>query len=439
MYLAYSLLFSVGLVLAAPFYLWRLRGKKVLTHWRERFGFLPQSMQQAESGAVWVHAVSVGETLAVVGLVQEILRHFPKCKVFLSHVTAAGREAGEHRLPHVAGRFYLPLDWECAVGRVLARIRPALMVIVETELWPNLLHAVHSRGCRVVLVNGRLSDRSFRRYRLVRPFMQRVLENVDHLCAQTSTDAERYRAIGTAPERITTTGNLKFDSRPPQLGDFSRRLKKAIDGVPRRPVVVAASTMLGEEPLVLEAWDEIRTKSPQGLLVLAPRHPARFEDVARMLVASQRSVVRRTELETSEGGLVAQLHSPQILLLDSIGELAGLFEVADVVFVGGTLVPTGGHNLLEPAYWGKPIVFGPHMHNFRDVAQLFLNEAAALQVRSAHELADTVVELLQDERRSQALGERARRLLERESGATDRVMNQIREILRAEAAVSAKA
>ncbi|HZP02065.1 MAG TPA: 3-deoxy-D-manno-octulosonic acid transferase [Terriglobia bacterium] len=439
MYFAYSLLLCAGLVLAAPYYLWRMRRKKVLPHWRERLGFLPPSMQQAEGGAIWVHAVSVGETLAVVGLVQELQRNYPSRKVFLSHVTAAGREAGEHRLPHVAGRFYLPLDWVCAVRRALARIRPALLVIVETELWPNLLHTARTCGCRVVVVNARLSDRSFRRYCLVRPFMRRVLENVDRVCAQTSTDAERFRTIGAAPDRVTTTGNLKFDSRPPKPGDFARRLRDAIGAVPRRPVLVAASTMPGEEPLVLEAWDEVRRKFPQGLLVLAPRHPERFEGVARLLVDSQRSMVRRADIETAAPGLIAQLRSPEILLLDSIGELAGLFEVADVVFVGGTLVPTGGHNLLEPAYWGKPIIFGPHMHNFRDVAKLFLDEAAAVQVQSARELGQALLALLHDEKRSHELGGRARKLLEREGGATARVINQIREILGTEAAVRAKA
>jgi 3-deoxy-D-manno-octulosonic-acid transferase len=439
MYLVYSLLFSLGVILTAPYYLWRLRGRINSARWRERFGFLPESFQQAVPGAIWVHAVSVGETLAVVGLVRELRKTFPDRKILLSHVTPAGREAGENRLPDVAGRFYLPLDWAWCVRRALARIRPALLVVVETELWPNLLRSAQKLGSRVVLVNARLSDRSVSRYRFMRPFMRRVLENVDRVCAQTNTDAERFRLLGAKPERVVVTGNLKFDALPPQLGEFPARLAKAFERAQRRPVVVAASTMPGEESLLLEAWDEVWRRYPQALLILAPRHPARFEAVAQLLAEAGRSIVRRTALESTEEALATQLSSPELLLLDSIGELAGVFELADVVFMGGTLVPTGGHNLLEPAYWGKPILFGPHMRNFRDIAQLFLDAGAAVQVRNARELGRVILQLLEDEARRCELGERAKKVLEQESGATQRVMERLRELLGAQVPVRARA
>lgn len=430
MYLIYSLLFSLGVVLTAPYYVWRLRNKiGSFALWQERFGILPSSFQQAEAGAFWVHAVSVGETLAAAGLVQGLQRQVPQRKIFLSHLTLAGREAGENRLPAVAGRFYLPLDWHWCVRGALDRIRPALLLIVETELWPNLLRAAHQYGARVILVNARLSDRSFRGYRLFRPFMRRVLENVDWVCAQTPTDAERFRLLGAKPERVVVTGNMKFDGQPPQLGELTSRLERALRGPDRSPVVVAASTMPGEEPLLLRAWGKIRRRHPRALMILAPRHPARFETVARYLAGDARSFVRRTALEASDQGIARQLALPEILLLDTIGELAGIFELADVVFVGGSLVPTGGHNPLEPAFWSKPILFGPYMENFRDTAKLFREATAAVEVRDPADLAERVLELLENPARRRQLGEAARKVLEQESGATQRILERLSEWL----------
>ena len=430
MFLVYSLLFSLGVVLTAPYYLWRLRGKIVSgAGWRERFGFLPLSFQQEELGAIWVHAVSVGETLAVVGLVRALEQRYPGRKIFLSHITPAGREAGETRLPDVAGRFYLPLDWSCCIRRVLSRLRPALLVIVETELWPNLLRTAHESGARVVLVNARLSDRSLRRYRLIRPFMRRVLENVDRICAQSARDAERYRALGATSERVVVTGNMKFDAAPPRAGELSRLLGKALPLAQRSPVIVAASTMPGEEALLLPAWREIQRRHPRALLILAPRHPVRFETVAELLAQEMGGCVRRTTLAVEEQEVASQLASAEILLLDTIGELAGIFELADVVFVGGSLVPTGGHNLLEPAFWAKPIVFGPHMWNFRDIAQLFLQAGTALQVRDVQELSRVVLELLDSTAQQQELGQAAKQVLGNHAGATERVLQQVKEWL----------
>ena len=432
MYLVYSMLFTLGAILSAPYYLWR-KGKGLRPgHWRERFGCIP--FQETNRGAIWIHAVSVGETLAVVGLVKEVERAFPGRKIFLSHVTPAGRAAGEAQLPAIAGRFYLPLDWRWAVRRVLARLQPALLIVVETELWPNLLRATQQSGARVVVVNARLSRRSLRGYKLARPFMRRVLAHVDLICAQTEADADRFRQIGARPERIRMVGNLKFDAQPPQLGEFARALKMALRRAQRGPVLVAASTMPGEEPLVLEAWELIRTRYRQALLILAPRHPARFDEVARYLAGTGCSFIRRTTMQVGEQELWPQLASAAILLLDTIGELAGIFEVADLVFIGGSLVPTGGHNLLEPAYWSKVIAFGPHMENFRAIAKLFLDAGAAIQIRSPEELAHAAW-LLENSEARRRLGASARQVLEQNSGATARTLECLREFLGREAPV----
>ena len=430
MYLVYSALFSLGVILTAPYYLWRLRGRIISrAGWRERFGFLPASFRKNERSSIWIHAVSVGETLAVAGLVSELQQRSPEHKVFLSHVTPAGREAGESRLPGLAGRFFLPLDWRFCVRRAVEHIRPAMLVIAETELWPNLLRAARQSGAKVILVNARLSDRSFRRYRLVRPFIRRVLENVDQICAQSPTDAERFVALGARPERVVSAGNLKFDSVPPRAGELSKELGNAIRLAQRGPVIVAASTMPGEEALLLPAWSEVRRRHPQALLLLAPRHPNRFEEVAHLLAQKGISFVRRTDLDMEEVKLTAQLVAAEVFLLDTIGELAGIFGLADVVFMGGSLVPTGGHNVLEPAWWAKPIVFGPHMHNFRDIAQLFLQARAAVQVPDSQALSPTILQLLADEERRHQLGAAARKVLEQESGATKRTIEQIAELL----------
>jgi len=432
MYLTYSFLFTLGALLTAPYYLWKRRSELAGKLWRERFGLLPESFQQEKRGAVWVHAVSVGETLAVVRLVRDLHALFPDRKIFLSSVTPAGRAAGETRLPSVSGRFYLPMDWRGAVGSALKRIKPSLLVIVETELWPNLLRASHEFGARIILINARLSTRSFRRYRLLRPLMRRVLEHVDVVCAQTEADAERFRHLGALSERVALSGNLKFDSEPPRFAAFPRHLERAVAHTKRGPIMIAASTMPGEEPILLDAWSKVHAQYPKALFILAPRHPARFDEVAQILARSGFSYTRRSLLASPEPEFSSQLAAPDILLLDSIGELAAILELADVVFMGGSLVPTGGHNILEAAYWARPVVFGPHMENFQDIAQLFLEAEACVQVRDGKELVESVLNLFGDRAASRQLGERGKRLLERETGATARVLEQIQRLLEAQ-------
>jgi 3-deoxy-D-manno-octulosonic-acid transferase len=428
-YLIYSFLFTLGVLLTAPYYIWKRRDELAAGQWRERFGQLPESFQQGQRGAIWIHAVSVGETLAVDGLARELQALAPERKIFLSGVTPAGRAAGESRLPWVAGRFYLPMDWRGAVRAALGRIQPSLLVIVETELWPNLLRAAHEFGARVILINARLSTRSFRRYRLLRPLMRRVLENVDRICAQTEADAERFQHLGAAPERVVLAGNLKFDSAPPRLAAFPRLLEEAVGLSGRGPVLIAASTMPGEEELVLEAWSKVRAQYPRALLILAPRHPARFDEVAQILTGAGHSHVRRAHLASQAPEISSQVAASEVLLLDSIGELAAVLELAEVVFMGGSLVPTGGHNILEAAYWAKPVVFGPHMENFQDIARLFLEAEASIQVQDAEGLAESVLELLADRAAARRLGERAKQVLEKQAGATARVLEEIQRLL----------
>ena len=421
----YSLLVTVATLLAAPYYLIRDRLRGVPPeYWRERLGRLPGSLNGARAnGTIWVHAVSVGETLAVAGLVGEIMRRFPSQPVYLSHVTPTGRAVGEARIPGVAGRFYLPLDWKWAARRVFDRLRPALLIIAETEIWPNLLTVAFERGTRVVMVNARLSERSFVGYRRFRFLFRPALETLDWVFAQTEQDADRFRQLGVPAEKVSVAGNLKFDAQPPQLGEFPRLARRTLEEAGRGPVLVAGSTMAGEEPLVLRAWQRIRERFPTALLIIAPRHPQRFDEVARLLGSRGCRFVRRTELDPLNPG--ARLAESEIVLLDTLGELAGVFELADAAFVGGSLVPTGGHNVLEPAFWAKPVLFGVHMYHFRDIAEQFLEEGAAFQVKDPNDLAKRASEVFADVRLREEMGSRAKRLLEKGSGATRRIAGQL--------------
>lgn len=423
----------------APYYLWRHRRRKGLAGWRERLGLLPSSFSQNDRGAIWIHAVSVGETLAVAGLIKEHQRRYPDRRIFLSSVTAAGREAGQKKLPGLAGQFYLPVDWKWSVQRVLGQIRPSVLLIVETELWPNLLKTAKEFGCQTILVNARVSDRSFPRYRLIRPFMRRVLENVARICTQTTLDAKRFQELGAAPERVIVTGNLKFDGPAPDFGDFGTRIREILPEANRGPVFVAGSTMSGEEPLVLQAWQAIHREHPRAFMILAPRHPSRFDEVAELLRAQQLSYIRRTSLRGNAREMQQRIASTDILLLDTIGELGQIYGLADVVFVGGSLVPTGGHNLVEPACWGKPITFGPHMDNFRDVAGLFLAAGGALQVANAGELAEAALHFLDQPADAHLMGQRAKAVVNEQAGAASRILNEMEEWLGPPQATAASA
>jgi len=421
----YSMLVTVVALLAAPYYLIRDRFRGAPPgYWLDRLGRLPSSLRgPRENGVIWVHAVSVGETLAVAGLVGEIMRRFPSQPICLSHVTPTGRAVGEGRIPGVAGRFYLPLDWKWAARRVFDRLQPRLLIIAETEIWPNLLAVASERGTLVALVNARLSDRSLAGYRRFRFLFRDALAAIDVVFAQTERDADRFRQLGVPPEKVCVASNLKFDAQPPQLGEFPRLARRALEEAGRGPVLVAGSTMAGEEPLVLRAWDRIRERFPSAMLILAPRHPQRFDEVTRLLRSRGCRFVRRSELDPLNPGV--RFAEAEVVLLDTVGELAGVFELADAAFVGGSLVPTGGHNVLEPAFWAKPVLFGVHMHHFRDIAEQFLAEGAAFQVKDADDLANRTSELFADARFREEMGNRAKRLLENGSGATKRIAGQL--------------
>jgi 3-deoxy-D-manno-octulosonic-acid transferase len=302
------------------------------------------------------------------------------------------------------------------VRRTLDALDPALLVLFETELWPNLIHETRRRGARVALANGRISPRSYTRYRRVRPFMRRLLGEVDLFLMQSEPHAERARGLGAPAERVRVSGNLKFDAAPASAP--AQDLARALAPFSGRPLWVAGSTVSGEESLVLEAFVELRARCPEAALLVAPRHPERFLEVAMLVEAAGYRCRRRSQPDTPPD-------ARDVLLLDTLGELAQVYPRATVAFVGGSLVPAGGHNVLEAAMAGRAVVVGPHMENFREIAETFRAEQALVQVASAEELGAAVALLMADHARRRELGERARAIVERNRGAVQRTVDAL--------------
>jgi len=427
MYLLYSVLSVVALVIASPFLAYQaVRHRKYVRSLRQRLGYLPLSFNIDGDESIWIHAVSVGETLTARALIGELKTRYPGLKLFLSTTTMTGHEVAR-ALTDVDGVFYFPLDWGFTVRRTLDVVRPRLFVMMETEIWPMLLRECRERGVATMLVNGRISKRSFARYALVRRFFRRVLDDVERFCMQSEEAARRIVALGADPARVVVTGSLKFDSLDwPGVGPHGQsrdRLLRYFRLSPGRPVVIAASTLRGEDLAALEAFRRVQARWPDALLIVAPRHPERFEEVTRLAAEEGFRVVRRTSLP------VDQSPDADVVVLDTIGELARLYQIASVVFVGGSLVDAGGHNILEPAMFGKAIVFGPHMHNFAEISAEFLRGSAAVQVFSTRELGECLVDLVGDGVRRASLGAAARAIVEGNRGAKARTMAVITALL----------
>ncbi|HET7218319.1 MAG TPA: 3-deoxy-D-manno-octulosonic acid transferase [Vicinamibacterales bacterium] len=450
MYAAYSVLIVAFFVAVSPYLLYQaIRYRKYIASLPQRMGYLPVSFNLDGDESIWIHAVSVGEVLTARALLPELHERYPRLRLFVSTTTMAGQQIAKG-LPYVDEVFYFPFDLGFIVNRTLRLVRPRLFVMMETEIWPNLLRACHRAGVRTALVNGRISTRSYPRYRFARFFFRRVLSQVDCFCMQSEESARRVIEIGAPRERVVVTGSLKFDSLEfgsdkPQDAGFARgpafapsvhdvhqrgrnRVLRYFRVAPTRPVIIAASTLKGEEEPVLEAFQRIRATIPTALLIIAPRKPERFGDVERLVRRSGWNVARRTELRVDTDP------RNDVVILDTIGELAQLFQVATAVFVGGSLVDAGGHNILEPAVFGKPIVFGPHMQNFAEIAGTFLDNGAAIQIRTPRELETVLLELLGDPVRRASLGAAARALVEANRGARGKSLAVLAELLPRESA-----
>jgi 3-deoxy-D-manno-octulosonic-acid transferase len=429
MYLIYSVLIVAFFAVMSPYLIYQaVRYRKYVASLRQRLGYLPVSFNLDGDESIWIHAVSVGEVLTARALLPELRERYPRLRIFLSTTTMTGQEIARNNLQYVDGVFYFPFDFAFIVNRTLRLVKPRLFIMMETEIWPNLLRACRRAGVKTMLVNGRISGRSYPRYRLARPFFRRVLRDVDRFCMQSEESARRIVDIGAEPDRVTVTGSLKFDSleRPgtPAADRAGRnRVLRYFHVSPGRPVVMAASTRKGEEGFVFEAFQRIRATMSNALLIIAPRKPEQWDEVERLARAAGWHVARRSELR------VDAEPRQDVVLLDTVGELAQLYQVATVVFVGGSLVDTGGHNILEPAVFEKPIVFGPHMQNFAEIARAFLDHGAAVQIRNGRELEPVLMQLLRDPVRRASLGAAARALVEANRGARAKTLTAVARLL----------
>ena len=445
MYLVYSLLMGLAAILLTPYWLIQgIRHGKYLSNLKERLGLAFPALENLPAerpAAIWLHAVSVGEVLAGVTLAKRLKEEVPERALVVSTTTITGQALAKERMPFADAVIYFPLDWAFCARRALAAVRPVLVVVLETEIWPNFLREAARRNVPVVFVSGRISDRSFARSHTwlslagfyLRPFLRDALANASGFWMQSKKDAKRVIALGAPPEKVKVGGNLKYDLELPKSTPLAEWLEMELQRSGRRPLIVAGSVVATEEPLALIAFGVTQGEHRKALLVLAPRKPERFDAAAAFVTESQRKYVRRSSLHVpSPGGQALGGNETQlgddvtVLLLDSIGELASLYRLADGVFVGGSLVESGGHNILEPAAFGKVPVFGESMENFAEIAHRFVAAEAAIQVASPEDAGVSWIELLRDPARDKRMGETGRRLMDESRGATDRALDAIR-------------
>lgn len=412
------------MLLSLPYWIFQmLRHGKYRIGFGERMGRVPPRLTVGRTSAepvIWVHAVSVGEVLAVGGLVQEMRRNLPHYRVVVTTTTDTGQELARERFGE-ENVFYFPLDFAFAIRPYLQALQPELVVLAETEFWPNFLRLVHACGARVAVVNARISDRSWPNYHRFRWALRRMLVHVDSFLAQTPNDGSRLQSIGAEAGRVHVTGNLKFDVSLPAPPPIVESLRQSLAEAGSGPVLVCGSTVEGEEPLLLKAFQNLRVEHPRAVMILAPRHPQRFDEVAILLRQMGIPLWRRSlwKAEPITGG---------VFLLDTIGELAALYALADIAFVGGSLVPRGGHNIIEPAQHGVAIVVGNHTENFRDIVSLF-QRMDAVRIVGMAELPLTFMELLAHNEERRALGRNAAETMRSQTGATARTVAALKTLL----------
>lgn len=387
----------------------------------------PDRLDRPPQPVIWIHAVSLGEVVAVTPLVHELHRRHPAYRLVVSTVTETGREAVERRLAGVADHCYAPLDFPWVVSRFIERLQPCLYLFVETELWPNLLWHLRRRGVPTVLVNGRLSSRSFARQQWapVRSFYRTMLQTLSLCLMQSDRDVDRIVALGAEASRVRRTGNIKFDQPIPVVVE-SRTTRAHLGLQDTEQLFVAGSTHPGEEEMLVECYRALVARCPSVVLLLAPRHIERAESVEAMIQARGLAVQRRSTI--GQAGALRSV-GPRVVVLDSRGELAAIYKEAVVAFVGGTLVPIGGHNLLEPAQWSKPLLFGPYTDHCAEIADLLIQAGGGRRIFRAEDLTQQVMALFSDDQERERMGQLARQVVEQNQGALQRTLEAIDRLL----------
>lgn len=426
MYFLYDLIFIILFIIYTPVLILKMIRGKYREGLLQRFGFLPGSVRDKfkQGPTIWIHAVSVGETVAASPIVSEIKRRFPRHKILFSTVTDTGQKMARKIIQEADGYIYFPLDLSWISKRVLRIIRPELVVIMETELWPNFIKIASDFGIGVMLANGRISDKSAQRYRYLGPIIRDMLKRIDILSMQSEQDVEYILNLGADRERVYNTGNTKFDQSYAQVDpgvkeNFYREFKIE----PTQPVLVAGSTHPNEEEQLIPVYKRLKSEFADLLMILAPRHITRAAEIEALYQNAGIELVRRTEIEKGDP------EKDLVILLDTIGELAQLYSIADLVFVGGSLVEKGGHNILEPAAHGKLVFFGPHMFNFKDNTRLLLEHKVGIQVEDTSELTEKMLYFLKNREELRARGEKAKRMIATNKGAAERTVNLAAELL----------
>lgn len=428
----YSALLLAVLVLGAPWWLLRMATSgRYRAGLAGRLGFVPEQLRAAVAGCevVWVHAVSVGEVMAAAQLIRELRAARPEWLVAVSTTTATGHRLAKQRLPELPV-FYLPLDFAFVVRRYLRVLQPKMLVLMESELWPNLILQCAGVGVPMAVVNARVSDRSFPRYMRLRRLWRPLFGRISLFLAQSEETAERLAQIGAPAERVKVTGNLKYDLRESRESALVAMVREQLPAMAR--VVVCGSTLEGEEKMLLAAWPAVLAAEPNAVMVLAPRHPDRFSAVAAMVGAGGFTVIRASAFREQPRPVAAG----SIFLLDTIGDLAAMYSLGAVAFVGGSLIKAGGHNPLEPARFGVPVLVGESFENFREIVRV-LQVHNAIRVVSASELAGTLTAMLHHTDEAKAMGQRGREVFDAQAGATARTVQALSALLK-ESVVSAR-
>jgi 3-deoxy-D-manno-octulosonic-acid transferase len=435
MYVVYTILLMLGGLILLPHILWRgVRGATYHHDLAERLGYgivTPESVQ-AVRGCLWFHAASVGEVQGLQPIIAQLHARQPARPIVLSTFTPAGKRIAQRLVPEALAIFVLPLDLPWLMRRLCRGLQPHMVIIQETELWPNFLRAAARQHVPVVLVNGRLSPRSFRHYRWLRPFMQRVLANVTLFLVQSEDIAQRFCHLGADEQRVQVTGNTNIDrallraDQPPPTHALAPLARE-------RRLLVAGSTHEGEETVLLTVYQRLLAQTPDLILVLAPRHLERTEAVARQIQARGYHVLRRSQWQPEAAEV---LPHATVLLLDTMGELATLYSLCTIAFVGGSLVPIGGHNVLEPAVFAKPILFGPHMFHFPELAALLLHAGGAMQVDGEAALHARLFHLLAHPEDGRTMGQQALAVLAANRGALARTCQAVEACLNARPSIT---
>jgi 3-deoxy-D-manno-octulosonic-acid transferase len=425
MYLAYSILYLIALLFLFPFEYLKRPGELRKRWIRERFGLYKITHQHTNTPftSVWVHAVSVGEAIAAVPLIKKIKGKYPSAEIVVSTVTDTGQKVARERIGDIAKIIYVPFDLPFAVNNAFKNIKPSVFIIMETELWPNAIRILSRRGVPVLLMNGRISEKSFDGYKILRFFIKDVLKDVSIFCMQNELYAERLKELCADPDKIKTIGNFKFDTKPslhvPEWTGILKGTRQQItDNSNKEFVIVAGSTHRTEEELIIDAYIKLRADFPQLNLIIAPRHPERFREVEELIKKRGIEYIKRSGV-TGHGSRVTGV----VVLLDVIGELSSVYSACDVAIMGGSFIEHGGQNPLEPAYWGKAIVCGPHMENFPFIDD-FYKSGAALKADSEG-LYESLKEVLSSPEKMSSMGKIAKEFYEKNAGATDRAMEII--------------